>query len=135
MSSTILQFRWRFQDTPRYYLFIFEPWIKKESIKKMELRLCAGWKCGCVCFHEFHHILGSITISLYLGIWFVPPQPIEKTAGRADLRKSIFFFLPVRSFGYLSNRAGCRNNFSSREGQSKLDLIRDRQRNLNLIRI
>ena len=70
----------------------------------MELRLCTGWKCGCVCFHEFHHILGSITISLYLGIRFVPPQPIEKTAGRADLRKSIFF-LPVRSFGYQIEQA------------------------------
>ena len=67
-----------------------------------QLRLYPGWKWGCVCFHEFHLIVGSITISLFLGIWFVPPQPIEKRAGRADLRKSIFFYqsdrcLPIRS--------------------------------------
>ena len=85
----------------KFTYFIFEPWIKKKSRKKMEMRLYTGWKWGYVCFHEFHLILGSITTSLFLGIWFGPPQPIEKRAGRADLRKSIFEqsdrCLPIKS--------------------------------------
>ena len=89
----------------KFTYFIFEPWIKKESRKKMELRLYTGWKWGCVCFHEFHLILGSITISLFLGIWFVPPQPIEKKAGRPDLRKSIFFYRSDRSAAYQIEQA------------------------------
>ena len=128
MSSTILHSCDEGSKTPLAkkftYLYLTHESRKNQERKWNCMSLWTGWKWGCVCFYEFHLILCSIPFSRFLGIWFVPPQPIEKTAGRADLRKSIFF-LPVRSFGYLSNRAGCRNNFSSREGQSKLDLIRE----------
>ena len=108
MSSTILHSSDEGSKIPlakKFTYFIFEPWIKKESRTKMDMRFCFGWKWGCVCFHEFHHIIVSITISLFLGIWFVPAQPIEKTAGRADLRKSVFFYQSDRSATYQIEQA------------------------------
>ena len=112
MSSTILHSSDEGSKIPLAKKFTYLYWaVNQERINKengteivywLEMWLCIGWKWGCVCFHEFHLILGSITMSLFLGIWFVPPQPIEKRAARADLRKTIFFTsqivrLPIKS--------------------------------------